>query len=41
MFHSSMTLFALADPDESLFAAALRKYCDGTYESATTERLKP
>jgi uncharacterized protein (DUF1810 family) len=38
-FHSSMTLFALADPEEALFAAALQKYCGGEYDGATTERL--
>jgi uncharacterized protein (DUF1810 family) len=40
-FHSSMTLFALADPDEPLFAEALRKCCGGAYDRATTDRLKP
>jgi uncharacterized protein (DUF1810 family) len=38
-FHSSMTLFALADPEEPLFADALRKYCGGDYDRATMERL--
>lgn len=38
-FHSSMTLFALADPEEPLFAAALQKYCGGTYDPATTSRI--
>jgi uncharacterized protein (DUF1810 family) len=40
-FHSSMTLFAAADPQEPLFAAALQKYCDGITDSATTNRLRP
>jgi uncharacterized protein (DUF1810 family) len=40
-FHSSMTLFALADPQEPLFAAALQKYCGGVSDSATVERLRP
>jgi len=39
-FHSSMTLFALADPQEPLFAAALQKFCDGVTDSATIDRLK-
>jgi uncharacterized protein (DUF1810 family) len=39
-FHSSITLFALADPDEALFASALRKYCGDAYDSATTDLLK-
>ena len=39
-FHSSMTLFALADSGEPLFADALQKYCGGVYDSATTDRLK-
>ena len=38
-FHSSMTLFALADPEEALFASALRIYCGDAYDSATTDRL--
>jgi uncharacterized protein (DUF1810 family) len=38
-FHSSMTLFTLADPEEPLFAAALRKYCGGVTDRATTDRL--
>ncbi len=39
-FHSSMTLFALADPDEPLFASALRKYCDGKQDSKTVALLQ-
>ncbi|HVJ55571.1 MAG TPA: DUF1810 domain-containing protein [Aliidongia sp.] len=38
-FHSSMTLFALADPAEPMFRAALDKYFGGTADSATTELL--
>jgi uncharacterized protein (DUF1810 family) len=39
-FHSSMTLFALADPKEQLFASALQKYCGGASDGMTVERLK-
>lgn len=39
-FHSSMTLFALAEPEEPLFAAALRKYCDGKYDAKTVAQLE-
>jgi uncharacterized protein (DUF1810 family) len=39
-FHSSMTLFALADPEEPLFASALQKYCDGKYDSKTVALLQ-
>ncbi len=39
-FHSSITLFARADPKEPLFADALRKYCNGAEDSATIDRLK-
>jgi uncharacterized protein (DUF1810 family) len=38
-FHSSMTLFALARPDEHAFADALRKYFDGMLDRSTTEKL--
>ncbi|HUN26847.1 MAG TPA: DUF1810 domain-containing protein [Steroidobacteraceae bacterium] len=38
-FRSSMTLFALADPAEGLFAAALRKYFDGVPDARTLARL--
>jgi uncharacterized protein (DUF1810 family) len=38
-FQSSMTLFALADPDEPLFAAALQKYCGGEYDRRTLTAL--
>jgi uncharacterized protein (DUF1810 family) len=38
-FHSSMTLFALAQPDEYAFSDALRKYFDGTPDRLTTEQL--
>ena len=38
-FHSALTLFALADPEESLFTSALEKYCDGAHDGATVIRL--
>jgi uncharacterized protein (DUF1810 family) len=38
-FHSSMTLFARAAPDEPLFHGALEKYFGGREDSATVERL--
>jgi uncharacterized protein (DUF1810 family) len=39
-FHSSMTLFAKAAPDERLFADALEKYFAGRPDTATQERLR-
>ena len=39
-FHSSMTLFAAADPDEAAFAAALDRYCGGERDAATLARLR-
>ena len=38
-FHSSMTLFALAAPDEPLFNAALAKYFKGQKDAKTVELL--
>lgn len=38
-FHSCMTLFAQAAPDESLFKDALKKYFDGAPDTATLVRL--
>ena len=38
-FHSSMTLFALAVPDEPLFASALDKYFAGRKDAKTIEIL--
>jgi uncharacterized protein (DUF1810 family) len=38
-FHSSMTLFARAAPDEPLFRQALAKYFAGREDAATVERL--
>lgn len=38
-FHSSMTLFALAQPDERAFSDALRKYFGGAPDRLTTEKL--
>ena len=40
-FRSSMTLFALADPDEGLFGLALEKYFEGEVDSLTAQRLSP
>lgn len=39
-FHSSMTLFSLAAPNEPSFRAALQKYFHGGMDSSTTDRLK-
>ncbi|MEP9389554.1 DUF1810 domain-containing protein [Mesorhizobium sp. KR9-304] len=38
-FHSSMTLFALAVPDEPAFGAALSKYFGGKRDSRTLDLL--
>lgn len=38
-FHSSMTLFAAAQPDTPAFRHALDKYFDGAADALTTERL--
>ena len=38
-FHSSMTLFACAAPQESVFKSALEKYFDGKEDQATVERI--
>jgi uncharacterized protein (DUF1810 family) len=38
-FHSSMTLFALAAPEEPLFEAALKKYFAGQKDGKTIELL--
>jgi uncharacterized protein (DUF1810 family) len=38
-FHSSMTLFALAQPNEPPFSDALRKYFDGIFDKLTVEKL--
>ena len=37
--HSSMTLFALAAPDEPVFAAVLDRYFESALDSGTTSRL--
>ena len=37
--HSSMTLFAQADPDEPVFRAVLDHYFGGTLDDGTTSRL--
>lgn len=39
-FRSSMTLFALAAPDEEWFAAALCKYFNAEQDAATLARLR-
>jgi len=39
-FHSSMTLFAGAAPDEPVFERALRKFFDGKLNQATLDRLR-
>lgn len=39
-FHSSMTLFAQAAPEEPVFAECLRKYFEGKPDNATLQRLK-
>jgi len=38
-FHSSMTLFARAAPDEPVFRDALQKYFGGEEDRATLERI--
>lgn len=38
-FHSSMTLFAHAAPDEPLFRTALEKYFEGREDALTLEKL--
>ena len=38
-FHSSMTLFAHATPNNKVFMEALKKYCGGEFDRATLERL--
>jgi len=38
-FHSSMTLFALAQPDAPVLRDALKKYFGGTMDNGTIERL--
>jgi uncharacterized protein (DUF1810 family) len=38
-FHSSMTLFALVQPDEPAFKTALSKYFAGAPDARTVERL--
>ena len=38
-FHSSMTLFARAAPEETVFKSALQKYFGGKEDRATVERI--
>jgi uncharacterized protein (DUF1810 family) len=40
-FHSSMTLFAQARPDEAAFREALDKYFGGVMDKGTVEKLSP
>jgi len=40
-FHSSMTLFAQARPDEPVFREALDKYFGGVMDRGTVEKLNP
>jgi len=39
-FHSSMTLFAVADPDEPAFAACLDRFFAGVRDAATLDLLE-
>ena len=39
-FHSSMTLFAAADPEAPTFRAALDKYFGGAMDALTIEKLR-
>ena len=39
-FHSSMTLFAEAAPEEAVFQSALAKYFNGERDQATLKRLR-
>jgi uncharacterized protein (DUF1810 family) len=39
-FHSSMTLFAMAEPGEAAFRQALEKYFDGVPDARTVEALE-
>jgi uncharacterized protein (DUF1810 family) len=38
-FHSSMTLFAQATPENQVFTDALRKYFNSEFDRSTLERL--
>jgi uncharacterized protein (DUF1810 family) len=38
-FHSSVTLFAQAAPDDAVFAEALQKYFHGESDQLTMDRL--
>lgn len=40
-FRSSMTLFNLANPIETLFQQALDRYCDGQMDPGTLRLVKP
>lgn len=39
-FHSSMTLFAVADPDDPVFAACLDRFFAGVRDAATLDLLE-
>ena len=39
-FHSSVTLFSRADPDESVFREAIEKYFDGRLDARTVEIIR-
>jgi uncharacterized protein (DUF1810 family) len=39
-FKSSMTLFARAAPENSIFIAAIDKFCGGKFDSLTLDRLR-
>jgi uncharacterized protein (DUF1810 family) len=40
-FHSSMTLFAHAEPDNPVFVEALRKFFGSRYDQLTLDQLSP
>jgi uncharacterized protein (DUF1810 family) len=40
-FHSSVTLFAHTAEDQEIFTKALGKYCAGTLDPLTMQRLQP
>ena len=40
-FHSSMTLFALASEEDSVFQEALNRYCKGVMDQRTLDLVKP
>jgi uncharacterized protein (DUF1810 family) len=38
-FKSSMTLFAHAAPENSIFIEAINKFCDGSFDPVTLARI--